>query len=337
MEKTKYDAKLEMFLASQEKERYRRALAENLELMQSNELQEVHKLIETDPIQFAQFLCCAVLGNESGSPNPFSITSDGKRVSEWWECARYREIAEIVLKYINEIDVFDDAQEFHSLKEYIAKGFYIKSGLHPYLPSFVDPRPEFVTQTFFSKFEEDFGSAVRYVCNFFTEGMPLYRKSETDESYTPVLFSEEEYIFLKVKGAHYDGGPEFRFPWWANEFYIKKSHMTAYGVFFHGKDPKPHEVEILKAAFQQYIGVQEFIGEQKHVENAPIMQHRTRMIELAERVVERYYGITFDINDRDTWPRQRDVVEWLHTEFDISGRVGEAIDMLVRPDSIRRN
>ena len=69
--------------------------------------------------------------------------------------------------------------------------------------------------------------------------------------------------------------------------------------------------------------------------NSVFGHHDTKLMRIQKKIIERYYGYLFDINDRKTWTNQNVVVDWLIKEFGISDRESKAIDMITRPDIAR--
>ncbi|MGJ8620068.1 MAG: hypothetical protein ACSHWN_07040 [Methylophilaceae bacterium] len=76
--------------------------------------------------------------------------------------------------------------------------------------------------------------------------------------------------------------------------------------------------------------------ENKNTESSGAEKYQTKLMQLMDKVLERYYGSLFDINDRDTWPKQKDVTEWLKEKHNLSHREAISIDLVTRPDEARK-
>jgi hypothetical protein len=64
-------------------------------------------------------------------------------------------------------------------------------------------------------------------------------------------------------------------------------------------------------------------------------KHNTRLMNITNDVLSRYYGENYDPQDRDTIPSQAIVIDWLKDTYSLSGREAQAIDIITRPDIAR--
>jgi hypothetical protein len=60
-------------------------------------------------------------------------------------------------------------------------------------------------------------------------------------------------------------------------------------------------------------------------------QHSTKLLNIMLKTIERYYGANFDLNDKDTYPKQEHIITWLRSEFSLSKRKAEAIEIIIAP------
>lgn len=60
--------------------------------------------------------------------------------------------------------------------------------------------------------------------------------------------------------------------------------------------------------------------------------HQTKLMNILDQTVQRYYGETFDPEVKDSYPKQDHIVEWLKQEHSLSNRQAMSIDIIVRPD-----
>ena len=61
-------------------------------------------------------------------------------------------------------------------------------------------------------------------------------------------------------------------------------------------------------------------------------EYQTRLMSIMYDTVDRYYGENYDPNDRDTVPKQVNVIEWLEYTYALSNAEARAIDKLTRPE-----
>lgn len=66
-------------------------------------------------------------------------------------------------------------------------------------------------------------------------------------------------------------------------------------------------------------------------------KHSTSLLSILNLTINRYYGDNYDPNDKDTIPKQRDVVDWLMTIHSLSKRQAEAIDIITRPETLKNS
>jgi len=60
--------------------------------------------------------------------------------------------------------------------------------------------------------------------------------------------------------------------------------------------------------------------------------YQTRLMTIMYTVINRYYADNYDPDNRDTVPKQVDVIEWLVTNYSLSDVEAKAIDKLTRPE-----
>jgi len=63
--------------------------------------------------------------------------------------------------------------------------------------------------------------------------------------------------------------------------------------------------------------------------------YQTHLMSIMYETIERYYGENYDPNDRDTVPKQVNVIEWLKETYSLTGRQADAIDVLTRPAHVK--
>ena len=64
--------------------------------------------------------------------------------------------------------------------------------------------------------------------------------------------------------------------------------------------------------------------------------YQTRLMSIMYETINRYYGENYDPNDRDSVPLKSVVIDWLRDTYSPSGIEAQAIDMMTRPDHVRK-
>ncbi|MGF6481985.1 hypothetical protein [Paraburkholderia sp. JPY419] len=68
-----------------------------------------------------------------------------------------------------------------------------------------------------------------------------------------------------------------------------------------------------------------------------VPRHDTRLLQAVRTVQDRFWGDNWNEDDRDTWPRQDNIVQWLMASANLSSkREAEAVDLVAAPAK-RRN
>jgi hypothetical protein len=63
--------------------------------------------------------------------------------------------------------------------------------------------------------------------------------------------------------------------------------------------------------------------------------YQTHLMSIMYKTIDRYYGENYDPNERETAPKQVDVIDWLKETFSLTGRQADAIDVLTRPNHVK--
>lgn len=57
--------------------------------------------------------------------------------------------------------------------------------------------------------------------------------------------------------------------------------------------------------------------------------YRTKRMDIIDRAIARYYGENFDISDKDSYPKQDQIIDWLRSEFSLSDIEARAIEKII--------
>jgi len=60
-------------------------------------------------------------------------------------------------------------------------------------------------------------------------------------------------------------------------------------------------------------------------------KYQTKLMTIMYETINRYYGENFDQEDKDSYPRQKDIIEWLGENHSLTGRRAEAIEIIIAP------
>lgn len=60
-------------------------------------------------------------------------------------------------------------------------------------------------------------------------------------------------------------------------------------------------------------------------------KHQTRLMTIMDETINRYYGENFAPEDKDSYPVQTEIIEWLEKNYALSGRRAEAIEVIIGP------
>lgn len=162
-------------------------------------------------------------------------------------------------------------------------------------------------------------------------GVPIYIKDSLSDEYVLVDEQDKDFVYLQQLGKYEDTIHWRELADWADRFYVNMEHVGQLFKFGIEDSTSARELNIKKEAYLKMIGVQ--------TDNKMAISSfgdNSKLFSILKLVISRYYGHTFDINDRDTWANQKDVIEWLKSEHHLSKREAEAIDIVLRPDQARK-
>lgn len=289
-----------------------------------------HQLIEQKPKYFVQCACEALLGIlHENNLNPFLPNGkDSLLGPDHYLVHHYLCLACALLASIDDKRRPDINTEYIPLENWI---FTQMEEPHPHASEYRNAEDNSILFTFFSSNEENFGTAILSACYLVYQGIPLYESVDDGQTFRQIPFDHHDYIYLEQKGRRSDATITGRLPDWAKTYFVKRDHLAAHKVFFGGDKPGPEQTFILRHAYRQHIGITS-----KPKQPTPAAHtHRTKVLDLVDEVIARYYGENFDINDQDSWPKQTTVTGWLRARHNISQREAMAVDLVTRPDHSR--
>tara|TARA_R110002073_G_scaffold300930_1_gene468297 strand:- start:533 stop:1024 length:492 start_codon:yes stop_codon:yes gene_type:complete len=159
--------------------------------------------------------------------------------------------------------------------------------------------------------------------------------------FSRVCTTDSDFIYIFMSGYYQNFKNIGCYPDWARRYYFSNKIFDTHRQFFDGFDGDDTSLQLRRAAFRKSIGEKD-VSIKAHEENISLPNetflngvHGTKLMKIQKKVLNCFYGDQFDVNDRDTWTNQNVVVDWLTTEFKLSKREAEAIDMVTRPDLAR--
>lgn len=170
-------------------------------------------------------------------------------------------------------------------------------------------------------------------------GVPLYRLAESRVGDEMVKDHEQPSAYLTGKALNHD---TTRFPTqlpaWTEGLGFRRSDLEAFKLIFGGEfmEMSPDQFAARRAALRKHIGVPVGNEEDRKARRASGTTARSTLADALEAVLDRYYGASFSLSDPDTWPKQTAIVEWLKAERKLSDREATAVDLIARPDEMRR-
>jgi hypothetical protein len=276
-------------------------------------LKYMHDLIDKNPNEFRLKVCSWILDSTENRE------LDGLRRA-------YGYLADFVRRKLERKD--DELSGFVSAKDWIESQVRVD---HVLITSdYNEPYLNMISHTFFQPISDDIENHSAYFSHMVYFGVPLYIYDKVTDQYSLLDEKSEQYCYLKLRGKYYEGSSSM--PDWAYKIYINIAHVDwHYKLDNDSNIPKNEdEVSKLRIAYRNLIGVT------LHKSSKSGYGHNSKLYHILQNVVERYYGNLFDINDSDTWAKQKDVIEWLKSEHGLSEREATAIDLVTRPDEARK-
>ena len=184
-----------------------------------------------------------------------------------------------------------------------------------------------------------FSNEITKICTIVYQGLPLFKKSENDE-YLQVNDTDPNFIYIFMNGYYKDIKEIGCYPKWFLGFYFKESQLETHKQFFDGFEGDDESLRVRRIAFRKSINEDEVFNNKQDSDKTTtadkLNHHHTRLLKIQEKVIEHFYGNQFDIDDPDTWTNQKVIVNWLITNFKLSAREAQSIDIVTRPDQARR-
>lgn len=178
---------------------------------------------------------------------------------------------------------------------------------------------------------DDFRVALSDVAQDVANGAPLYRLGGNRKDDIRLEDSDQPSAFLIGKAIYQDSTyAPTSLPQWVLGYGFKRSDIKALDLFFYGDiselTPEAHAAR--RIAYRAHIGMQvEALSGQNPM--------HSKLMNALNEVQSRYYGPNFLLSDQQTWPKQKDVVEWLKESRGLSEREANAVDIVARPDALR--
>ncbi|MFM0566941.1 hypothetical protein PQQ88_01155 [Paraburkholderia caledonica] len=298
------------------------------------------QFIDKDPTLFVKLVCQGVLGIDTEEVNPFLVKLDEQSALIQHALTVNREMfggfAKLLLNKIDgteeRLEASTDYLPFFDIVQSSFSGEvkWIRGEEFRECEDLIS-----IVHTLFGRFGDEFGSAIDTSAHQIYEGLPLYR-DRGDGCMAMVPFDDPLYVYIVKKGEFWETGSTCVLPSWVSGLYVKQADLDAYNAYFAGSaELSDKERGLRREALWTTLG----ITPEKRKRSAASTErrvHKTSMLKAVQAVVDRYYGAQFEDGNADTVPRQKDVVEWLMTTFELSKREAESVDVVTRPDFARK-
>ncbi|KKW66934.1 hypothetical protein AAV94_12720 [Lampropedia cohaerens] len=130
--------------------------------------------------------------------------------------------------------------------------------------------------------------------------------------------------FIEIFGKYRYATKGNEFPEWGKKIYINRNELEEYELFFSADELREDQLQIIATTLRERF------DNKPSSEISPYLERgNTRLASIAEKVNQKYAS-------EDTWPLQKQVTHWLKEEFKLSNREAEAIDLITRPDHLRK-
>jgi hypothetical protein len=146
---------------------------------------------------------------------------------------------------------------------------------------------------------------------------------------------DENWVYLRCSGRQ-GGFPECTEPpSWFESYFISRRDLEVHSwLFTHNDSLSDAEVAHRRDALSKQLDLPLPGAPSGNAQNSS--GRTTSLMGFIQTVQQRWYGENFDPLERDTFPKQVDVVDWLVKVHNLSKRQAEAIDIVTRPDQARR-
>lgn len=310
------------------------------------------RLISNEGEKFSRLVCCGVLAEPDTLDMPFSASGDD--IYQLRARERYSYLAGLILKkmdgkksiepgsthatlaqWIEDRAYFDT--QHHSIWDYERYGADKTKGVRD-VDSFIR-RPDFLWSCFFKWPAQGLGEAFAMATELIYHGLPLFTVSP-DGSYVRVNESDEDYVYLRLRGKYLDLTDEQLMPEIAHKYSINLEHVRWHDILFSSNDSfSEEEVRDRRDAFRRQIGddvasaapVQASVVERVvSIDNAnqAVVGRLNRYV---EEVGRQFWG-TFDseaVGARP--PTQTEIITWLETTYNLSQADAKAVEKVACP------
>ncbi|MES2367496.1 MAG: hypothetical protein V4563_16590 [Pseudomonadota bacterium] len=283
--------------------------------------------IEKTPNELTKFYLEVVLQIDDPEQNPFSCCLKSGSHKEL-----FGDLAKIIISKIDGLN--EDRNEYVPLTRIIADYFHYGE----YSISAVAHRSKNLDDflyEFIHSFEEDFAYSCLYPCTLVNQGMVLYRQNDSGV-FSRVSDEDRHFKYMFMKGHYGEITLTGNYPEWTKEYYFKNEHILAHRRFFDGFEGDAETLQLRRKAFRAHIDEGDIDNPKAENKDSLKNRYESRLMGLLAKVQDRYYGGLFDPNNRETWPTQATITDWLKSNHGLSHREAESIDIVLRPDMARR-
>jgi len=342
-------------------------LAENNQSDRFDSFPTVLEYFREYPIEMLQYICVYSLKSHKNDNSPWSRRRNiEKFISEPYPGQRLElhpssiELARNIIIMINTLGSYgNDKKTYIPLIQYMNCSLYLKSEfilgeLDKYQIDIernkTKPKLWELVHKLFDGIADEYMQIIKWICTMVYRGLPLYR-IEGSNKFVEISHEELDFTYIFMNGF-YDTSPFktkyfikcWQFPAWTKKLYLKIEHVELLKQSY--KNANNHEyhdddktIQLRRSAYRKAIGAKEVLYGDQTTDNVALNNfpagYDTKLMGIQRKVLDRYYGDQFDIDDQDTWTSQNEVVRWIRKEYTLSDREAKAIDILTRPDQAR--
>lgn len=324
----------------EEKEDETIKLRAQLDALRKEHVEMFKSFVDEKPLQFVKLLCEAILGTGDQENNPFMVGADSSSDFVRTFTATTKRIhgsfAQLMLDKIRDEEEgkVDQEKEYIPFSEMLKDWFSVTfKWLRASDLGEVSDLASLI-HAFLENYSDDLASAIDSVSRMVYEGVPLYRR-ESGDRITRIEFDDPLYLYIFKKGEFWETGKTIYVPDWVDNLYFKRSDLDAHDAYFSGAGEMTDQaLAMRREAMRATLGLSKE-GKPK-TEQTLRREHKTKLLDFAYIVIDRYYGSQYNENDPTTITSQKMVVDWLKNTHGLSDREAQAIDIVTRPDSARR-
>ena len=293
-------------------------------------------LVKHKPKEFLQWCCKCILNEENPLDRLLSVREKNQEGLERRK-ARFGYLARAALRKLDEQDLPKNLRNrpeedgpYMTLGEMIFEEMHGHwEYIHPDIVRGRQSEGQFLS-AIFDYVRQSLDSALVVVTEKIWQGVPLYvRDQQGMMKLAPS--TDEHYVYFRMCGKQGGMTECYEPPEWVESYFVAHKDIEVHAWLFNYDGLlTDSEMGERRAALAKQLDLPAAATTQND-------RPHTTLLGLAELVRQRYYAKNFDPMDRDTFPKQTVVIEWLRRQHNLSERQAAAVEIVTRPELARRN